>query len=201
MRWKGSHELGRKNVRLPVQGCGRLLAAEESSRALGRTPEIGKGGYGMSEQGWYYLHVNGDLIYKRDLGGTAADIRESGFARALWPMDPSDREGAWRICVEGLAAGATPERIKELAAKWGCDDGDADQYAARVGIAVSRDGDMWSASAGNFTNLAESPCGFGKTKLEAFADLAKRLGYKPSKMWGITFHDLLDQNREVAQGG
>ncbi len=56
--------------------------------------------------GWYYLHTNGELIYKRDLDGTAADIRESTFARALWPMEPSDREGAWRILIEGLAAGA-----------------------------------------------------------------------------------------------
>ena len=61
------------------------------------------------EQGWYYLHTNGDLIYKRELGGTAADIRESDFA--------------------------------------------------------------------------------------------KQLGYKPSKMWGETFHDLLNHNREVAQHG
>jgi hypothetical protein len=51
----------------------------------------------MALQGWYYLHTNGSLIYKRELGGTAADIRESDFARAMWPLDPADRAGAWRI--------------------------------------------------------------------------------------------------------
>ena len=65
-------------------------------------------------QGWYYLHTNGSLIYKRELGRTAADIRESDFARGLWPLDPSDREGAWRIVIEGLAAGANPALAKEL---------------------------------------------------------------------------------------
>ena len=70
----------------------------------------------MSISGWYYLHTNGELIYKRDLDGTAADIRESDFARALWPMDPTDRESAWTILVEALALGANEERIAELEA-------------------------------------------------------------------------------------
>jgi hypothetical protein len=65
----------------------------------------------MSIEGWYYLHTNGELIYKRELGETAADIRESPFAKGLWPLDVSDRENAWRICVEGLAAGANRARV------------------------------------------------------------------------------------------
>lgn len=42
----------------------------------------------MSIEGWYYLHSNGALIYKPDHDGTVADIRDSNFARGLWPMDP-----------------------------------------------------------------------------------------------------------------
>ena len=147
-------------------------------------------------EGWYYLHTNGTLIYKRDLDGTAADIRESPFARALWPMEPSDREGAWRILIEGLAAGANPEQIKELAKKWNCDDKDAEILADRWGINWWADGNKWCTTAGNFINLQESPAGFGDNLLEAFAELAKAIGYKPSKMWGNSFKDLLDQNRE-----
>ena len=48
----------------------------------------------MAIEGWYYLHENGDMIYKRELGGTDADIRESSFAKMLWPFDPDDRAGA-----------------------------------------------------------------------------------------------------------
>ena len=28
----------------------------------------------MGLEGWYYMHKNGEMIYKRELGGTAADI-------------------------------------------------------------------------------------------------------------------------------
>ena len=151
--------------------------------------------------GWYYLHTNGELIYKRELGETAADIRESPFARAMWPMEPSDREGAWRILIEGLVAGAKPERIEELAKKWHCDDKDAEILAKRWGINWWADGEKWCATAGNFINIQESPCGFGDTLLEAFAELCKSLGYRPRKMWGNSFKDLLDQNRDLDQNG
>lgn len=56
--------------------------------------------------GWYYLHTNGDLIFKHNLPGTAADIRESDLAVMLWPIDVEDRESVWRILVEALACGA-----------------------------------------------------------------------------------------------
>jgi hypothetical protein len=147
----------------------------------------------MSIEGWYYLHTNGDLIYKRDLGDTAADIRESSFAKGMWPMDPSDRSGAWRIVVEAKAAGAKPERVSELAAKWGCDDDDGLIYSEHLGLRVQRDGNQWCATRGDFDNLQESPAGFGATVLDALSELANELGYTPSKMWGATFSDLVKQ--------
>jgi hypothetical protein len=141
--------------------------------------------------GWYYLHTNGELIYKRELGETAADIRESDFARMLWPLDPEEREGAWRILIEAQCLGANPARIKELAEKWHCNDVDAAVYAERVGVTLERDGDMWCAKKKDFTNLQESPAGFGKTCLDALASLCEALGFRPSKMWDATFHDLV----------
>lgn len=145
----------------------------------------------MSIVGWYYLHINGDLIYKVDHGETAADIRESDFARGMWPMNPTDRLGAWNILVESLAAGAKPSRIKELAEKWRCSDADAAIYAERVGVKLSKDGNSWCATRGDFINLQESPAGFGDTALEAMAALCKALGYEPYKMWGKGFKALL----------
>jgi hypothetical protein len=147
--------------------------------------------------GWYYLHTNGELIYKRDLDGTAADIRESDFARALWPVDPSSRENAWTILVEALASGAKPDRVSELASKWGCDDNDAKMYAERIGCLLRRDGNTWCATRSDFINLQESAAGFGTTCLEAMAELAKTLEYKPSKMWGVHFSDLLKTERKA----
>jgi hypothetical protein len=144
----------------------------------------------MSIEGWYYLHENGDLIYKPD-SDAAMDIRDSDFAKALWPMDKLDREGAWTILVESLAAGARPERVKELAAKWKCGDNDAAMYAERIGARIGKDGDAWYATRADFIDLQVSPAGFGDTALEALAALAKELGFKPSKMWGASFKQLL----------
>jgi hypothetical protein len=154
----------------------------------------------MGIQGWYYLHTNGSLIYRRELGGTAADIRESNFARAMWPFDSTDREGAWRIVIEAASLGADPERIKALASQWQCDDKDAAIYADRVGCNLFMDGNAWCATDQHFANLQESPAGFGQTALEAMAALCKELGYRGGKMWNATFADLLSR-RENAQFG
>jgi hypothetical protein len=145
----------------------------------------------MAIIGWYYLHENGALIYKRELGETAADIRESPFAKGLWAFDSDDRQCAWSLLVEALAAGVRKERIQELAEKWHCDDEDAGTYAERIGVQLSRDGNQWVATRTDFDNLQESPAGFGDTCLEAMAELCKNLGYQPSKMWGTTFKDLV----------
>lgn len=153
----------------------------------------------MSIVGWYYLHVNGELIYKAEASDPVADIRDSDLARGLWPMDPSDRAGAWRIVVEGLAAGAKPERVAELAAKWSCDDEDAQFYAEHIGIHLTKDGDHWCATRADFRDLQQSAAGFGTTCLEAMAELAKALDYRPSKMWGATFADLAKPSKTEAQ--
>jgi hypothetical protein len=141
--------------------------------------------------GFYYLHTNGSLIFKRDFPGIDADIRESDFAVMLWPIDINDRENAWRTLIEALACGAKSDRIKELVAKWYCDDDDAQVYADRVGVLLCMDGDQWCATRKDFENFQESPAGFGDTALEAMAELCKSLGYKPQKMWGASFADLL----------
>lgn len=145
-------------------------------------------------EGYYYLHANGDLIYKRSLDGIEADFRESDLVRAFWPLDPTNREMAWSTLVEAGALGATAARIQDLAAKWQVDDGDAPMYAERVGCLLSRDGNEWCATRKDFINIQESPVGFGRTALDALSNLAKALGYRAQKMWGETFKDLLSVN-------
>lgn len=146
---------------------------------------------GMSIPGMYYLHKNGDLIFRQNLPGAAADLRESDFAVMLWPIDVEDRESAWRILVEALACGASLARVQELAAKWYCDDDDAQIYAQRTDVGLFLDGDQWCATRKDFVDLQESPAGFGDTGLAAMAELCKELGYRPQKMWGASFADLM----------
>lgn len=146
----------------------------------------------MATIGWYYLHENGSLIYKTG-DEAAADIRESDFARGMWPFNPIDRAGAWRIVVEAGAASANPERVSELATLWKCDDADAKHYAEHIGARLYMDGNAWCATRGDFENLQESPAGFGETARGALTELAKALDFKASKMWGATFADLMGQ--------
>lgn len=141
--------------------------------------------------GYYYLHESGDLLFKRMNDGLVEDLRESTFVRAFWPIDAENRETAWTILVEALAAGARHERVMELAGKWRCTDTDANEYSQRVGCTLARDGSQWHAYAAGFENIQESPSGFGPTCLEAMAALAKELKFTPAKLWGASFKDLL----------
>ena len=150
----------------------------------------------MSIEGWYYLHTNGDLIYKRELGGTAADIRESSFAVAMWPIDPTDRAGAWCVLVEASALGADQNRIDTLIKQWGCNNKDAIHYAEYLGVRLEMDGNKWCATPPGFINLHDSVAGFGDSCLDALADLCKMLGFKGGKMWNASFHDLLESGGE-----
>lgn len=144
----------------------------------------------MSIVGWYYLHVNGDLIYKPD-PEAIADIRDSDLARCAWAVDPHDRKGAWELLVESMALGANTSRINELASKWNCNDTDADKFAEVVGVEIVKDGNSWCAHKKDFVDLQESPAGFGDNKLEAMADLAKTLGIQGGHIWRSTFSDLV----------
>lgn len=144
-------------------------------------------------EGYYYLHKNGDLIYKRNLEGTVADLRDSDLVRSFWKFDATDRETAWNLLVEALSIGSNKERILELAKKWNCDNADGEVYADRIGAVIKQDGDKFCATRTDFNNLVECPAGFGDTVLEALADLCKQLGFSPTKLnWHSTFKDLLN---------
>lgn len=144
-------------------------------------------------EGIYYLHENGELIYKPDVE-QAANIRESDFAKSMWFFDSTDREGVWSLLVEALSLCANRERIEELAKKWRCDDNDGHVYADRLGLVTKMDGNQWCVHELNFTNLQECPAGFGDTVLEALADYCAAIGYKGGKMWNATFKDLCNNN-------
>jgi len=147
--------------------------------------------------GWYYLHINGDLIYKKEIGDTAADIRESDFAKAMWPVDVEDRRGAWNMLVEAWALGAKQDRLLALAEKWGMDDQDGHVYANIVGANLFRDGDVWWATKKDFLDNENSPSGLGETILGALGELCKELGLRPCKIWAPKFKDLLSNTERI----
>ena len=145
----------------------------------------------MSINGWYYLHQNGDLIYKPS-PDAIVDIRDSDLAVCSWPVDVRSRKFAWEMLVEALALGALESRIFELAEKWNCNDEDADMFASVIGVDLEIDGNQWCAHRPDFVNLEESPAGFGESKLLAMADLARNLGIRGGHMWRSSFSDLVN---------
>jgi len=171
----------------------KMIDCDAGQERVVKRFQYSRGGI-VNIEGWYYLHENGSMIYKRELGGTIADLRESDFVIMCWPINTQDRASAWRILVEAGAIERTDKaRLKELADKWGCDDEDAENYAQYIGIKVYKDGGSWCATRSDFINLQESTAGFGDTAREAMSDLCKNLGYKPQKMWGTLFEKLVCQ--------
>lgn len=126
-------------------------------------------------EGFYYLHENGELIFKVGLPGTEKDLQDSDLVKQYWPIDDKNRATAWTVLVEGLAAGANKDTVMRLAKKWKCDDDDAKVFAERTGLTLSIDGNQKVAFENGFDNLQESMAGFGDTYLEAMADLCRQM--------------------------
>ncbi len=130
---------------------------------------------GVKLEGYFYLHTNGDLIYKPAIVVEFdPEHFNSNFVVETWGFAQEYRECAWTILVEALALGANIKRIKELQQKWGCTNEDAVKYAEKMHLQIVQDGTGWIASFDDFVNIQESQCGSGDDCLEAFADLAKQ---------------------------
>ena len=141
-------------------------------------------------KGWFYLHTNGQLIWKNN-PDAIEDIRESDLCTSAWAFTGGDRKEAWNILVEALSIGAEKTRIEKLAKDWGIDDSDAPNYAEAIGIKLGVDGNQVYATKQDFIDLQTSPAGFGNNYLEAISELCKELGYTGGKMWNTTFEKLL----------
>ena len=114
--------------------------------------------------GYYYLHADGSVIWKRIAPGLIEDFENSDLVRCYWPCDPSDRRGAYRILIEATALGADRARLSDLARQWLCTNDDAREYAFREGI------DLVSV-AGQYVASLPGHIGKGDTPLLALVAL------------------------------
>lgn len=142
---------------------------------------VSKGG----SMGVYYLHENGELIYKPS-DDSWWDIKDSDFSIMLWLVDSEDRESAWKILVESSALGANETRINQLAQRWGCDDADAEIYAKRIGVTFHVNDGVVTASPIN----NDAVKGSGGTRLNALISLCKNTGFRACKFgWSMDFKE------------
>ena len=149
-------------------------------------------------KGWYCLHKNGTLLFRKGRKGKDSDTRGRNFVIGLWSFNSDDRAQAWNILVEALAGGAKKGRIGELATLWNCDDTDALLYGERSGCRLFQDSrGRWCATRKDYTGAPGDPIGLGVTCLDAMANLAKAMGFVPSKMFRKTFRDLLADDYSI----
>lgn len=126
--------------------------------------------------GYYYLHTNGDLIYKTTLAvDSDPNYFDSPFVRKSWPINLSERATAYTLLLDAEAMGARASRIKELKAKWNITEEDTQTFADRMGFLLSMDGDKWFARCPDFVNVQESPSGFGNTRWDALVALCREV--------------------------
>ncbi|KKL84627.1 hypothetical protein LCGC14_1962840 [marine sediment metagenome] len=124
--------------------------------------------------GYYYLHENGDLIYKRYLDAEQViDFENSPFVKKYWLMDTNNRANAWFIAIEAAAFGARKSRIADLVEKWKLTDEDAQTFVKVTDLKLTKEGDQWMATFDDFVNLQESQAGFGSTCFDALVELSK----------------------------
>lgn len=122
----------------------------------------------MPVLGWYYLHDNGDLIYKRE----EPKVEAGGFVKHVWPVDPEDRCTAYQIVLEAEALGAKIKRVNELAKKWHFTDDDCLIAAGYFCMMLMKDGKRWSA---RYADANENwSVVHGETAFGAMCELVRR---------------------------
>lgn len=83
--------------------------------------------------GYYYLHTNGELIYKPAVVVESdPQYFDSDFVKRFWPIDTTNREDCWKIILEALWLKCSIQRAKDLAGKWGCNYQDSIEMLKRM---------------------------------------------------------------------
>ncbi|SPA17212.1 hypothetical protein [Cupriavidus taiwanensis] len=138
--------------------------------------------------GFFYLHREGDLLFKRNLPHVEDDLRRAEFVLAFWPVDWHNRETQWRMLIEAMAGGAQHERVMELARHWLLTNDDAQEYARRISVELDyyEPGGLWRACCLRLP----AACGTGQDALHALASLAQVLGLRIGKHRYPTFSEL-----------
>lgn len=148
---------------------------------------------------WYYLHSNGSLIRKAYYvnGGQEDDFRRSDLVKTWWLVDSSNPLTGFEMLVQAIALARhdrpTRRRALELADHWRMDDAMAGEIidSNNLPMNIYRDGSHWCAVRRGHINLQKSPAGFGRTILEAVAELLRDCGFTAHGDRRDTLHNAL----------
>lgn len=140
--------------------------------------------------GFYYLHVEGALIFRGFDEWREEDLNKSDLVQYYWHFHQANRADAWRICIEATVAGVHPDRVRVLTELWNIrknDYSDANNYAEYLRIDLIK-----NLREGDFTASVPrtGTMGRGATKFEALVALCKRVGWRPVK-GGKSFEQMI----------
>jgi len=137
---------------------------------------------------FYYLHENGDLIYKNPQFINEEDFIESPFVKTYWFLDTTRRETVWEFLIEAYGY-ASKNRIYDLCSKWGIDDKDAIYYIKYLNN-ISNKKFRYEFGESNmleFDNIILK----GNSYLHMLNSICHSIKYKIEKPRINTFHNLL----------
>lgn len=140
---------------------------------------------------WMYLHVHGTLHFKQCY---ADELLDSPFVRCYWPCDNS-RQSLWQVAIESLAMGVSRAEVLRVLESNKFEIDDCVNYINFLNARLSKDGNQWCVTRGDFVNLEVSPSGFGDTPMDALADLLKNVGFKGRGMWCHDINSLVKMTK------
>lgn len=134
--------------------------------------------------GYYYLHTNGELIYKpygREYN-PIQDFEESPFVVAYWLINTNNRADAYNMLIRANMLEANHERIDELLTKWNMTNEDTKNYCKAFGIRWGQKGELFTASAEKPETKEESAIvGEASTLFYALCDFYEQMVRLPEK--------------------
>lgn len=124
----------------------------------------------MEDPAYYYLHENGDLIYKNPKAYSTEDFEESPFVKIYWIIDLENRLDAYHMLISASICGAKQDRIDDLKKKWGITDKDTQVYCDYVNIVYKETENGWIVYGGGLTKGEIKIYGRGNNLFSAVVD-------------------------------
>jgi len=103
------------------------------------------------------------------------------------------------VVIESLAMGVSMAHVMEVLEDNHIDADDCVNYINYLGAKLSKDGNEWCVTRGDFINLQESPSGFGNTPMDALTNLLNNSGFKHRHVWGDDINSLIKCEKPTEQ--
>ncbi len=92
---------------------------------------------------YYYLHRNGELVYKNSVAFSDQDFEESSFVQFYWVVNLDRRSDLYNVLLTAKQMGAKESSIQIMIDKNGVTDEDCKIFCNSIGIQFSNENGIW----------------------------------------------------------